>query len=211
MLTGATVRLELAVGYGVAAAAAITPDLLSCPTPCRGWDLRMLLLHAIDSLDALADGVGCGRVAMHPSEGSGEAGCDPPAAFTERANALIGACALAGGDRDPGLVAVGGYPLDRGLLLAAGALEIAMHGWDMFQACGCGQPIPERLALDLLRIAPALISASERGSLFGWPAAVPASASPSDRLAAFLGREPDCRVGRRAGNPSFHAGGTNAS
>jgi uncharacterized protein (TIGR03086 family) len=196
MLTGGTARLQLAVGYGVAAAAAVTPDLLSSATPCRGWDLRMLLLHAIDSMDALADGVGCGRVALQPPVGSGESGCDPPAAFTERAGALIGACALVDGDGDRGLVAVGGSPLDRGLLLAAGALEIAMHGWDMFQACGCAEPIPERLALDLLRIAPALITASERGQLFARPVAAPAGASPSDRLAAFLGRRAFSRNSR---------------
>jgi uncharacterized protein (TIGR03086 family) len=194
MLTGGTARLKMAVGYGVAAAAAVTPDLLSSATPCRGWDLETLLLHALDSMDALADGVACGRVALRPTERSGEFGCDPLAAFTERAELLIGACALADGAGDRGPVPVGGCPLDRGLLLAAGALEIAMHGWDMFRACGCDEPVPELLALDLLRIAPALITRAERGSLFAWPVAVPAGARPSDRLAAFLGREP----GRRA-------------
>jgi uncharacterized protein (TIGR03086 family) len=194
MLTGGTARMQLAVGYGVAAAAAVTPDLLSSATPCRGWDLRMLLLHAIDSMDALADGVGCGRVALQPPDGSGEFGCDPPAAFTERADALIAACALVDGEGDRGLVAVGGRPLDRGLLLAAGALEIAMHGWDMFQACGRDQPIPERLALDFLRVAPVLITAADRGELFAAPVAVPAGARASDRLAAFLGRRAFIRI-----------------
>jgi uncharacterized protein (TIGR03086 family) len=191
VLTRGTARLKMAVGYGVAAAATVTPDLLSGATPCRGWDLSGLLLHALDSMDALADGVACGRVALQPPERSGEFGCDPLAAFAERADALIGACALADGAGDRGPVAVGGCPLDRGLLLAAGAVEIAMHGWDIFRACGCDQPIPPRLALDLLRIAPVLITAAERGRLFAWPVAVPAGASPSDRLAAFLGRDPD--------------------
>jgi uncharacterized protein (TIGR03086 family) len=198
MLTGHTERLTMAVAYSVAGAAAVTPELLAHSTPCRGWDLHMLLLHAIDSLDALAEGVGSGHVALLPPELSRECGADPPAAFIERASALAEVCALTAVHRDgkrdrdggSGPVTVAGCPLSRDLLLAAGALEIAMHGWDIFQACGCDRPIPDRLAADFLQLAPELITTAERGRLFAWPVAISASASPSDRLAAFLGRRP---------------------
>jgi uncharacterized protein (TIGR03086 family) len=187
MLTGGAGRLELAVGYGVAAVAAVTPDRLPNATPCRDWDLRMLLLHAIDSVDALAEGFGRDRVDILPSTCGPDRGGDLRAAFTERAGALVGICALPAGD-DDGLVTIADCPLSLDLLAAAGALEIAMHGWDIFQACGCDRPIPDRLALDFLRLAPSLITASDRGQLFAWPVPVPAGARPSDRLAAFLGR-----------------------
>jgi uncharacterized protein (TIGR03086 family) len=198
MLTGSTARLVMAVNYSVAGAAAVTPDLLSLATPCRGWSLHTLLLHAIDSLDALAEGVGYGHVALHPSALAREPGSGPPAAFIERADALVEACARPAGGGDP--VTVADCPLSRDVLIAAGALEIAMHGWDIFQACGCDQPIPDPLALDFLRLAPALITASERGRLFAWPVALPASASPSDRLAAFLGRRSGMRPTRHNGH-----------
>jgi uncharacterized protein (TIGR03086 family) len=196
MLIGNPARLEIAARYGVAAAAGVTPDRLSSATPCRGWDLNMLLLHTIDSLDALADGFGRGRIGVLPTAFSRDRRCDFRAAFTERADALIRMCALSGGGGDDGQVTVADCPLGRDLLTAAGALEIAMHGWDMFQACGCDEPIPDRLALDLLGIAPALITAAERGQLFAWPVAAPASASASDRLAAFLGRRAFIRNSR---------------
>jgi uncharacterized protein (TIGR03086 family) len=196
MLTGNIERLTMAVAYSVAGAAAVRPELLSHSTPCRGWDLQALLLHAIDSLDALAEGVGSGHVALHPPELSRECGADPRAAFMERARALAEACALTAGepgrerdcDGGRGPVTVADCPLSRDVLMAAGALEIAMHGWDIFQACGCDRPIPDRLAADFLLLAPELITTAERGRLFAWPVAVPPSASPSDRLAAFLGR-----------------------
>jgi uncharacterized protein (TIGR03086 family) len=194
MLIANAARLEMAVGYGVAAAAAVTPDRLSSATPCRGWDLNMLLLHAIDSMDALAEGFGRGRIDVLPATFSRDRRCDLRAAFTERADALVGMFAHPASDDDDGLVTVADCPLSRDLLAAAGALEVAMHGWDIFQACGRDQPIPERLALDFLRLAPALITASERGQLFAWPVAVPAGARPSDRLAAFLGRRAFGRI-----------------
>jgi uncharacterized protein (TIGR03086 family) len=196
MLTGNIERLTMAVAYSVAGAVAVTPDRLSHSTPCRDWDLHALLLHAIDSLDALAEGVGSGQVALQSPGLSRECGTDPPAAFIVRARALAEACALTAVHRDAerdrdgggGPVTVAGCPLSRDLLMAAGALEIAMHGWDIFQACGCDRPIPDRLAADFLQLAPQLITTAERGRLFAWPVAVAAGARPSDRLAAFLGR-----------------------
>jgi uncharacterized protein (TIGR03086 family) len=200
MLTGSTARLAMAIDYSVAGAAAVTPDLLSLATPCRGWDLHTLLLHAIDSLDALAEGVGCGHITLHPPALRREPGSGPPAAFIERAGALVEACARPadGGHREP--VTVADCPLSLDVLMAAGALEIAMHGWDIFQACGRDRPIPDALALDFLRLAPALITASERGLLFAWPVAVAATARPSDRLAAFLGRHSGMRPTRHNGH-----------
>jgi len=68
------------------------------------------------------------------------------------------------------------------------ALEIAVHGWDMSQACGHRRPIPQPLAAGLLTLAPLLVPETGRHPLFAAPATVPPGAGPSDRLAAFLGR-----------------------
>ncbi|MGH3301327.1 MAG: hypothetical protein ACRDOK_06465 [Streptosporangiaceae bacterium] len=84
--------------------------------------------------------------------------------------------------------AVGGRPLPADAFATAGALEIAVHGWDVAQARGAGLPIPAELASRLLAVAPLLVTDAHRASLFGPPVAVPLGACASDRLAGFLGR-----------------------
>jgi uncharacterized protein (TIGR03086 family) len=69
-------------------------------------------------------------------------------------------------------------------------VEIAVHGWDVAQACGRPRPIPPQLAEELLQLAPLLVTDADRPGRFAPPVAVPAGASPGDRLVAFLGRGP---------------------
>jgi hypothetical protein len=75
-------------------------------------------------------------------------------------------------------------------MAAAAALEVAVHGWDISRACGQRQPIPRALATSLLVIAPVLVPRTGRPPLFAAPVTAGATADPSDRLAAFLGRTP---------------------
>jgi uncharacterized protein (TIGR03086 family) len=178
--------LEPAIGYALAAVQAVTPDLLPRPTPCRCWDLRMLLRHASESLAALCEGAGAGRVGLRP--GADDAAADPVRAFRQRAGLLLGTWTAAGGG--PEVIAIADLCLPAGILAAAGALEIAVHGWDVSRACGQRRPIPAPLAADLLEVAPMLVPALGRHPLFAAPVPVAPMADPSDRLAAFLGRTP---------------------
>jgi uncharacterized protein (TIGR03086 family) len=176
--------LEPAIGYALDAIQAVTPDLLSRATPCRGWDLRMLLRHASESLTALCEGACGGRVGLRPA--AEDATADPVRTFRDRAGLLLGAWTSAPGP--PEVIAIADRCLPPGILAAAGALEIAVHGWDMSQACGQCRPIPALLAADLLEVASLLVPALGRDPLFAAPVAVAPMADPSDRLAAFLGR-----------------------
>jgi len=176
--------LEPAIGYALDVVQAVTPDLLSRATPCRGWDLRMLLRHASESLAALCEGACGGRVGLWP--GVEDATADPVRTFRDRAGLLLGAWTSA--TRSPEVIAIADRCLPPGILAAAGALEIAVHGWDMSQACGHCRPIPALLATDLLEVAPLLVPALGRHPLFAAPVAVAPMADPSDRLAAFMGR-----------------------
>lgn len=180
-----------AIGYARAVADAITPDLLSYPTPCQGWDLRMLLRHANESLAALLEAVGAGCVSAFPAAepaAAEPATADPTATFRERAGRLADACAGAGsGDR---VIVIADRFLPLHAVAALGALEIALHGWDISRACGVRRPIPRALAAELLAIAPLLITEDGRDPLFGPPVTPAPAAGPSDRLAAFLGRDP---------------------
>ena len=80
------------------------------------------------------------------------------------------------------------------LLSCTGAVEIAVHAWDVGQSCGGRWPIPEPLAGLLLPAAEALVCDDERPGLFAAAVRVPAAANAGDRLAAFLGRAPGARA-----------------
>jgi uncharacterized protein (TIGR03086 family) len=186
--TGGVRLLEPAIGYALTAGAAVTPEFLSCATPCRGWDLRMLLRHVCESLAAICEGIGAGCIDRYPADEDSDVATDPARAFRDRAGRLLGACASPAPDHE--VVHIADRLLPASAMAGAGALEIAMHGWDISRACGCRQPIPSALAADLLAIAPLLVPRADRHPLFAAPLSVPPEASPSDRLAAFLGRSP---------------------
>jgi hypothetical protein len=65
----------------------------------------------------------------------------------DHAGRLIGAWTSAG--RQHPVIDIAGCPLAVSVLAAAGALKIAVHGWDMSRACGHRRPIPQALATDL--------------------------------------------------------------
>jgi uncharacterized protein (TIGR03086 family) len=192
-----------AISYALGNVEPVTPDLLARPTPCREWDLRMLLQHGCESLAALEEGfaTGCVRLtatgdcpdASGPDagapDGSGPdasrpAACGPAGVFVTRARSLLACWARAGSPA----VAIGGLPLAAEVVAAAGALEIAVHGWDVAQASGSRLAIPPSLAARLLQVAPLLVTGTDRPQLFAAPVAVRCEASASEKLTAFLGR-----------------------
>jgi uncharacterized protein (TIGR03086 family) len=180
--------LEPSISYALGAVVAVTPELLSRRTPCGKWDLRMLLRHACESLAAFGEGIEAGRVGLDPAAEDGVLAADPARAFRDRAGQLLDAWTGPGHQRQ--VVEIAGCPLAASVMAAAAALEVAVHGWDISRACGQRQPIPRALATDLLAIAPVLVPRTGRHPLFAAPVTVAATAGPSDRLAAFLGRSP---------------------
>jgi len=174
--------LAAALRYAIAAVVPVAADLYELPTPCRDWDLRMLLQHACDSVAALSEGYRDGIVRL--SADSAVLSADPAREFTERAGLLLTRCE-AGAGRD---VLIGGCPMAAGQLAAIGAIEVAVHAWDISQVHGSGLPIPEALAAELLATAVTLISDDNRPPQFAPASSVHAEASASDRLTAFLGR-----------------------
>lgn len=215
-LTGEVALLERAISYTLGNLREVTPDALRRPTPCREWDLRALLEHMNDSLAALQEASDLGHVALGPVRGSGGAAsgaaragpgtgpaADLVAALRARACRLLGAWAGAAlhvaaddvlrdcaGEAGRDMVSVGGLPAPIGLVAAAGAVEIAVHGWDVGQACGHRRPVPAQLAAEMLDVVPRIVTDADRPARFAEPVPVPAGASPGDRLVACLGRRP---------------------
>lgn len=195
-LHGALELLERATSYTRVQLQVVSPPMLARPTPCARWTLAELLGHMGESLDALADGAGLGtrdEVAVR-SRGVGvlESPDGPTSSVAvvdqlrERACTLLGAWSSVAHVEQ---VSDTDLALRSSALASAGALEVAVHGWDVSQATSTCEPIPAVLARDLLPWADLVITRDERPGRFDPPVAGP-SVGPSSRLLRMLGREP---------------------
>jgi len=186
-LSGTTGLLAGAISYALGACALIGPGEMALPTPCPEWNLASLLGHLGDSMADLETAIRTGCLDLdHPR---GQAGGDLVEALRDRAARLLWASYdHAAPGRPERFVAIGGLPVPAGLVACTGAVEIAVHGWDVAAARGGGSPIPAALATRMLRLCPLLLAGRE--GLFADPVEVPAQACPGDRLVARLGRRP---------------------
>lgn len=175
--------LERAIGYTRLSLMEVTPANLDNPTPCDEWDLRALLDHMVDSLEALTEAADLGYVAVSVPEG-------PPSPVDVVERIRVQACSLLGAWSASTLedVVVGDRPLPSSILVCAGALEVAVHGWDVSQATGSRRPLPAVLALDLLPLVSGLVTEEDRPERFAPALDVPMG-GPSSRLLSLLGRQ----------------------
>jgi uncharacterized protein (TIGR03086 family) len=160
---------------------------LSLPTPCHDWDLGRLLRHMDESLLAIGEAAELGHVAVDTQPVERDSGqlvdrivqraCRTRAAWLQRLTSAP--------------VGIGDLALGRDTIVLVGALEIAVHGWDVARATGEGRRLPEDLAVRLYDVALAVVTPDERGRRFAPVVPVPASATASERLLAHLGRDPD--------------------
>ena len=189
--------IESAVSYALAGAGIATPGLLPCPTPCPGWDLDMLLDHLSDSIGAVHEAIAAGVPGAGPAP-PGDPGPwpAPVARLRGQAARLLDACdARPAGRR----VAIGDRELTTRMVAVTAAIEITVHGWDIWVSCSARRPVPpvpHGLAAILLPIAPLLITPATRPGLFAGPVELPGPACPGDQLIAFLGRQPRSSWGR---------------
>jgi uncharacterized protein (TIGR03086 family) len=188
---GATGLLVGAIGYTLGVCALVGPGDMTLPTPCAEWDLGMLLAHLSASMADLETAIRTGTLGLErpPDNAAG----DPVETLRDQAAQLL--CTVYGYDSAVRFVAVAGLPVPAGLVACTGAVEIAVHGWDVSAArsgaCRLIPPIPAVLATRMLRVCPLVVAGRE--GLFAGPVEVPAQASPGDRLVGFLGRDPGTR------------------
>lgn len=159
---------------------------LGDPTPCPGWDLRTLVEHVADVADGLTGLIATGTLNMPATP---RQVADPVADAQERARHLVETMSTATGDR---AITDDDADVTEWVEQAAqaGVIEFTAHGWDVATACGDREPIPADLAMDVLELATSLIDDSIRLSNFGPAFELDPTATPSDRLIAFLGRHP---------------------
>ncbi|MGW0517288.1 TIGR03086 family metal-binding protein [Crossiella sp. NPDC003009] len=188
-LLGGVELLARSVRYAMGGLDLVTPATLTWPTPCRDWDVRALLRHLEDSMAALAEAADLGQVALTPARRE-EPAADLLDSVRVHAARLVRSWRRAEG---PDLVAVAGCPITATLVVTTGAVEVAVHGWDLAMACDGDLPLPESLARDLLELAPLFVSQADRPHRFGPVVSEGPDAGAAELLLAFLGRDPAWR------------------
>jgi uncharacterized protein (TIGR03086 family) len=172
---------------------ATSADQLGAPTPCTGWDVRALLSHVIGTL-WLAEGLLADRAPRHPMApgalpAADLAGDDPAAAYAEASAAALAAAGTGDALTRVHITPLGEMP---GPALAGfTTLDLLVHGWDLARATGQPADLDGRLAAHVLSFAEqALATPESRAGRIGPALPVAADAPVTDRLAAFLGRQP---------------------
>jgi uncharacterized protein (TIGR03086 family) len=160
---------------------------LSAPTPCQDWDLRGLLRHIHASLEEVSD-----VLAVREFDGGSDSapwqggGADPVAALRAAiVDLLLASTSLPTAGR---WCEIWDRSLPAEIVVYVAAIEMALHAWDIAQACRTNRPIPADLASALLGISPPLAEAGLAGHVFAEPLAVSATATPGEQLLALFGR-----------------------
>lgn len=154
---------------------------LSAPTPCRDWDLRHLLRHICASLHQLTDVLADrGRATDTGPETN-----LVDALRIRTVDLLLGAMSLPTAGR---WCEIGDRIVPARTVVDVAAIEMALHGWDIAQACRMDRPVPADLAATLLKVAPPLAEAGLAERVFAAPVELLPTATPSDQLVALFGR-----------------------
>jgi uncharacterized protein (TIGR03086 family) len=186
---GPAALLAGAIHYALGSVSYVTPRVLTRRTPCAEWDLSTLLGHVNDSLAAFHEGIARGYVDLEPAGPPRHVPAEEDVVtFRARAARLLATATATGREDRP--VAIADRRAAGSIVTAVGAVELAVHGWDVAAACGRDRPIPPGLATAILEVAPMVVTDATRQTRFAAPITVSPGASPSDRLVALLGRNP---------------------
>ncbi|MGW0804883.1 TIGR03086 family metal-binding protein [Nonomuraea sp. NPDC002799] len=201
-LAAGVALLERAIDYTLGSLRIVTPAALCRPTPCSGWNLQQLLDHMTASLRTLAEAA-TGHIPYDPdprtpphgrsnprtpSPGRSNPRTSPALLLRDGATEVLGLWAAALTDD---LISIHDRHLTSPMVAAVGAIEIAVHGWDVARSCGDRRPIPPFMAEELLDLARVLVTRAERPARFARPLTVPTYAPSQDHLLAYLGRDPN--------------------
>jgi uncharacterized protein (TIGR03086 family) len=164
--------------------AGVRPDQLGEPTPCAEWDVRALLAHVTGVVTNM--GLGVSGQDLIPDLAAFELGADPAAQFEAAAATTLAAWKANGLE---GEVNVGAGPMPAMVAANVNLLDTATHSWDIARATGQDGELPAEVAETALAAAHMVVTDDIR-KFAGFTDAQPvgADASPTQQLAAYLGR-----------------------
>lgn len=167
---------ERAMSHLTDAVNSLTAADLDRPTPCPGWRVRDVLAHVAGTAEALADYARTGRREL-PDQFVPQG--DP---ITDTSSSIAGTRAALADDS--------GDPADVSRAAGDVAIEFTTHAWDLDP----GHAIPDDLATDVLALVSPLLTEELRQQFFAAQAEVGPGATASDKLVAFLGRDPAAAI-----------------
>ncbi|MER7763196.1 TIGR03086 family metal-binding protein [Streptomyces sp. NPDC097619] len=181
--------------YLLAAVRGVPADGWGDPTPCTEWTVRQVYNHALLDQQALTMQISGVAPASDPFEPVDAVGADPVAQLAE---VLRAAAAAWESERDAERVPTPMGPMPATTGAAAGALDAALHAWDIARATGQDLPLTEDLAERLEEIASRLVDfVRDSFGKYAAPVPVPEDAGRAAALLGFTGRDP--RWSRPAG------------
>src|SRR5579862_6597366 len=181
-------RLDEAARATAEVARGVKPDQLSAATPCKEWNVQQLMDHMAGSYSHF----------VVRAEGKEAGPPQPVAAGTneetvERVATNAQAAASAWRSHPESLERKIQTPIGEmaGQFVAGMTLtELLTHGWDLARATGQRFGVDQAVAEELLNGIRGNIPPQARQTAFGPEVAAPPDAPATDRLAAYLGRQP---------------------
>ena len=166
--------------------AGVQPAQYGDPTPCEEWNVQQLLTHVVGVVTMMGEATASGQ-AQRPA-GSMALADDPAAQFRAAADAALA------GWRKPGImdetINAGPGPMPGRALAGINLLDTATHSWDLARATGQSSELPPAVAEAALEAGHQIVKAPIREGRFGPELEAPPGCGPTDRLVAYLGRQP---------------------
>ncbi|WP_369251350.1 TIGR03086 family metal-binding protein [Streptomyces sp. R41] len=170
--------------------AAVPEGAWGSPTPCGDWTVRQVLNHA--RLDQQAYGAaitGAGWPDSDPFQPADALDADAPTVLDKVLRDVADTYAPLPADAEEVATPLGPLPLR--LAAAAGAMDAAVHAWDIAVATGQDAPLDEELAEGIWAAAERLADHLRNSfGVFAPAREVPEGHSRAEALLAFLGRDP---------------------
>ena len=168
----------------------LTEADLDRPTPCTEWDVRALVSHTIGAMEMYAAWADGGPAPDFESMMSGRdvLGGDPHGAVlascarSQRAWSQFGVL-----QRE---LATPWGPMSGELVASTSTLSTVVHGWDLAVALGLNVELPQHLVDLSWGVSEALVPVLREAGVVAEPVEVGEGATPTQRLLAFLGRNP---------------------
>ncbi|MFF5294134.1 TIGR03086 family metal-binding protein [Paractinoplanes globisporus] len=185
----------IAVRETVRLSAGLTADDLERPTPCAGWDLRMLLTHmTVQHRGFAASASGQGADLSLWDLPPAEEISDPVRGYAASAELVLAAFSVPGVlDREFALPEISTSRTFPGrVAIAFHLVDYVVHGWDVATAAGLPFALPEAVMAAALPIARAVPDGPDRlapGAAFAPALPVPPAADPLSEILLLLGRK----------------------
>jgi uncharacterized protein (TIGR03086 family) len=179
-------RIEKATALASEAVHNIKPDQLGDPTPCSEFDVRGLMNHLLGGLDMLAEAASGGKPAMPSGDNVGD-GSDLGERYDSRRQKLLDILKTDGVFDKTWSMPFGEMP---GKMMAGIAfMEHTTHAWDVRKATGQDTELPADIVAECDSVVRPMDQMLRMPGVCG-PAVETDSASATDKLMAFLGRQP---------------------